>query len=167
MLIIFGTYRVAPKLVAYRNDWCNHCDKPALAQQWRSFYVGHLYWIPFLPLGFYKTWRCKLCGKGPRARLRTATGCIVAGLLVFGLMFLLTLTGPYDGEAAPAAWVSRFALAALAAVFALWLKSRLKELPPQRIVEPLMNDRCLVCGGTMIDSPRWHCEECDFSRYGD
>jgi hypothetical protein len=167
MLIAFGTYRVAPKLVAYRNDWCNHCDKPVLAQQWRSFYVGHLYWIPFLPLGFYKTWRCKVCGKNPRARLRTATGCIVAGLLVFALMFVILLSGPYSGEAAPAAWVMRLMFGALAAVFALWLKSRLKELPPQRNVEPLTNDRCLVCDGIMTDYPQWHCEECGVIRSGD
>ena len=30
MLIVYGTYRLAPRLVAYRNDWCNHCDKPVL-----------------------------------------------------------------------------------------------------------------------------------------
>ena len=65
MFIVFGTYRVAPKLVAYRNDWCNHCDKPVLAQQWRSFYLGHWFWIPVVPLGFYKTWRCKVCTKNP------------------------------------------------------------------------------------------------------
>ena len=110
MLIVLGSYRVAPKLVADRNDWCNHCDRPVLAQQWRSFYLGHVYWIPFLPLGFYKTWRCKVCGRDPRTRLQAATGCIVTGLLVLSLMFAVSLSGPYSGEAAPAVCVSRLVL---------------------------------------------------------
>jgi hypothetical protein len=167
MLIVYGTYRFAPRLVAYRNDWCNHCDKPVLAQQWRSFYVGHLFWIPFLPLGFYKTWRCKVCTKNPRDRLRTSLGMIVAGLVVFSLIFVLMLFGPYSGKDAAMFWAMRLGFGTLAVVFALWLKSRLKELPPEKNVEPLRNDRCLVCDGRMTDYPQWHCVDCAVIRYGD
>jgi hypothetical protein len=167
MLIVFGTYRVAPKLVAYRNDWCNHCDKPVLAQQWRSFYLAHWFWIPVAPLGFYKTWRCKVCTKNPRDRLRTAMGCVVAGLLAFSLMFVIALAGPYTGTEAPVAWGMRLVFGTLAALFGLWLRSRLQELPPQQTVEPLTNDRCLVCAGMMTDYPRWHCVDCGVIRFGD
>jgi hypothetical protein len=109
MLIVHGTYRLAPRLVAYRNDWCNHCDKPVLAQQWRSFYVGHVFWIPCLPLGFYKTWRCKVCTKNPRDRLRTSVGMIVAGLLAFALIFVIMLFAPYSGKEAAMFWGMRIA----------------------------------------------------------
>jgi hypothetical protein len=167
MFIVYGTYRLAPKLVAYRNDWCNHCDKPVLAQQWRSFYVGHLFWIPCLPLGFYKTWRCKVCTKNPRDRVQTSVGMIVAGLLAFTLIFVIMLFAPYSGKEAAMFWGMRLAFGSLVVVFALWLKARLKELPPERNVEPLRNDRCLVCDGRTTDSPRWHCLDCGVTRYGD
>jgi hypothetical protein len=167
MLIVYGTYRRAPRLVAYRNDWCNHCDEPVLAQQWRSFYLGHLFWIPILPLFFHKAWRCKACGNNPRHCLRTSLGLIVAGLILCSLVFVIMLFGPNTGEGAGMIWVMRFAFGGLAVLLALWLKSRLKELPPERHVEPPRNDRCLVCDGRMTDFPQWHCVDCGVMRYGD
>jgi hypothetical protein len=168
MLLIHGTYRLAPKLVAYRNDWCNHCDKPVLAQQWRCFYLAHFFWIPCLPLGFYKDWRCEACTKNPRDRVRAATGIIVSGLLVFSLIFGVSLFGPNRGEEASVVWGTRFVFGSLAAVFAFWLRSRLTELPAAtKRVEPLRNDRCLVCGGRVTDYPKWHCVDCKIVRYGD
>ena len=166
MLIVHGTYRFAPRVVAYRNDWCNHCDKAMLALQWRSFYVGHLFWIPLLPLGFHKTWRCKACTKNPRDRLRTSQGMIIAGLVAFCLTFLIFLFAPYSGKEATVFWVMRLASGILAVVFALWLKSRLKELPQEKHVEPLRNDSCLLCNGRMTDYPQWHCVDCGVIRYG-
>jgi hypothetical protein len=167
MLIVYGTYRLAPRLVGYRNDWCNHCDKPVLAQQWRSFYLGHLFWIPVLPLGFHKVWRCKVCTNNPRARLRTSLGIIVAGLIAFSAIFVMTLFGPNSGKEAAMVWGMRLGSGGLAVVFALWLRSRLKELPPQQNVEPLRNDRCLLCDGQMTDHPQWHCVNCGVIRYAD
>ncbi len=166
MFIVHGTYRVAPRFVAYRNDWCNHCDKPVLAQQWRSFYVGHLYWIPLVPLGFYKIWRCQICARNPRERLRTSMGFIVAGLLVCAVIFVITFLVPYSANDAALVWGIRFAAVVLVVVFARWLNSRWKESPPDRIVQPLTNDRCLFCDGMMTDYPQWHCVECGLIRYG-
>jgi hypothetical protein len=167
MLIVHGSYRFAPRLVAYRNDWCNHCDRPTLAQQWRSFYVGHLYWIPCIPLGFHKTWRCVTCGNDPRARVRTSSGIIIAGLIAFLLVFVISLFAPNSGKEAAMVWGMRCGSAGLAVVFALWLWSRMRELPPEKHVEPLRNDRCLLCGGRMTDHPNWHCMECRVVRYDD
>ena len=113
MLIVLGSYRVAPKLVADRNDWCNHCDRPVLAQQWRSFYLGHVYWIPFLPLGFYKTWAARSVARTPELACRLQRAVCVTGLLVLSLMFAVSLSGPYSGEAAPAVCVSRLVLGTL------------------------------------------------------
>ena len=165
MLIIHGTHRIAPRMIAYRNDWCNHCEQPVLARQWRHFYLGHIYWIPLLPLGFYKTWRCAVCAKDPRERVRTSQGIIIAGLAVFSLAFVVFLFGPNTGEEAPMIWGMRLLFGGLAVVFALWLISRSKETPPQRNVEPLTNDSCLMCGGRMTDYPQWHCVECGLIRY--
>jgi hypothetical protein len=167
MFIIHGIYRFAPRLVGYRNDWCNHCERPVLAQQWRSFYVGHAFWIPIVPLGFYKAWRCKECDKDPRKRVRTAVGFIVAGLVASSAIFALMLLAPYSGEDAAMFWGMRAVFGIIAVFFAWWLKTRLDELPAAKNVEPLRNDRCLVCDGRMTDHPRWHCVECGVARFGD
>jgi hypothetical protein len=94
-------------------------------------------------------------------------GIIIAGLIAFTLMFVISLDAPYRGEGAASFWIMRFVFGTLAALFAFWLRSRLKELPSQRNVEPLTNDHCLVCDGMMTDYPRWHCESCGVIRYGD
>jgi hypothetical protein len=94
-------------------------------------------------------------------------GIIIAGLIAFTLMFVISLDAPYRGEGAASFWVMRFVFGTLAVLFAFWLRSRLKELPSQRNVEPLTNDHCLVCDGMMTDYPRWHCEACGVIRYGD
>jgi hypothetical protein len=166
MFIHHGTYRFAPRVVGYRNDWCNHCDRPVLALQRRWFYVGHLFWIPVLPLGFQATWHCEVCTRNPRERLRTSTGIIVAGLFTFCLTFVILIFVPYHDEEAAVVWGMRFAFGSFAFVFALWLASRLKQdLPQHKYVEPLRNDRCLVCGGRMTDYPRCHCVDCGVIRY--
>ncbi len=165
MIVVHGVYRLASKQVGYRSDWCNHCKSRVIAWQWRSFYLGHLYWIPILPLGFYKVWLCPFCGKNPRERVRTSLAIIVAGLLLFVLMFVALLFAPNEGKEAPTFWVMRFLFGGLAAVFSAWLIYRLQEQTPQRVVEPLRNDRCIACGGRMTDHPQWHCVECGLIRY--
>jgi hypothetical protein len=164
---IHGLYRLAPKVVAYRNDWCNHCGKPVLAKRWRSFYLGHLYWIPLLPLGFHETWRCTVCDNDPRGRVGTALGIILAGLFTCILVCSLTIVVPVKGDEVTVAWALRGIFGGFAVLFAFWLRSRLIEQPrPARKVEPLTNERCLICGGRMTDFPRWHCVECKVVRDG-
>ncbi len=167
MLIIHGHYRLAPKLVAYRNDWCTHCDKPVLAQQWRSFYLGHVYWIPLIPLGFRKKRQCTQCGGNPRERVRASLTVIIAGLLTFLLAFVITILVPHNDDEATIVWTLRGVFGCLAALFAVWLASRSAEQPlPAKYVEPLRNDRCLICGGRMTDFPQGHCVNCKVIRYG-
>ena len=167
MLLIHGHYRLAPKLIAYRNDWCNHCGEPVLAQQWRSFYLGHLYWIPLIPLGFRKNWQCTQCARDPRERVRTSLAIILAGLLTFTLACVLTFLVPHSDGEATIVWTLRGIFGSVSAVFAFWLLSRSNEQPPPiKYVEPLRNERCLICGGRMTDFPRWHCVDCGGVRYG-
>jgi len=74
---------------------------------------------------------------------------IVAGSLAFSLFFVIFLFAPYSGKEAAMFWGMRLAFGSFAVVFALWLKARLKELPPEKNVEPLRNDSCLLCNGGM------------------
>ena len=164
MFIVHGTYRVAPRFVAYRNDWCNHCDKPVLAQQWRSFYVGHLCWIPLVPLGFYKIWRCQICARNPRERLRTSMGFIVAGSLVCAVIFVITFLVPYSANDAAVVW--GFGSAAVVPWSICLVELEVERISAGPDVQPLTNARCLFCDGMMTDYPQWHCDECGLIRYG-
>lgn len=90
MLIFYGFYRFRQKRVAFRNDYCLACAQPRRSVQIRSFNAGHIFWIPFLPLGFHKRWLCTVCGRDPHVHPGTRRGFKWAGLvvlLIFGAAF--------------------------------------------------------------------------------
>lgn len=49
--------------MAFRNDYCLARGEERRAVQVRTFDVGHIFWIPILPAGFWKRWVCTVCGK--------------------------------------------------------------------------------------------------------
>ena len=57
MVIIHGVYHWSPKQVEFRNDYCLSCSAQRRAIRVRTFDVAHLFWIPILPLGFWKRWK--------------------------------------------------------------------------------------------------------------
>ncbi len=65
MLVFYGSYRWAPKLVAFRNDWCTQCQQQRLVVGRRTIDFGHLFWIPILPLGRWTRWYCGNCKSDP------------------------------------------------------------------------------------------------------
>ena len=158
----------APKLVAYRNDWCIHCDNAVLAKQWRYFLVEHFFWILLIPTGFHKEWRCERCGKDPRNRQLGPVHALVIAMIVSAVGFAVFLSqAPYSGDIAPLFWTMLAGFGGLTVGFALWLKFEVRSPPMRKEVEPLRNDRCLFCGGRMTDYPQWHCVECGVIRYND
>ena len=140
-----------------------------LAKQWRFFIVEHLFWIPLIPLGFQKEWRCERCGQDPRKRDLGSVYIIVIALIVCLLGFVLFLLIAPDlepGHAFPVfVWGKRALLGGLTIALPVLLRRKLKGLPKRREVEPLRNDRCLICGARMTDYPQWHCVECGLIRY--
>ena len=70
----------------YRNDYCLSCEQVRVANQYRSFDVIHLYYIPLIPLGFRGHWFCTICGRNPRARTRTGKGVVIFLAVLVGLM---------------------------------------------------------------------------------
>ena len=77
--ILYGTYSMAARRTAYRRDYCLSCDGPQLATQWRSFVVGHFGFIPLLPLGFRRDWRCNRCGRDPAFRANPGGQILLIG----------------------------------------------------------------------------------------
>jgi hypothetical protein len=70
MRIVRGAYYYRRKPVAFRNDYCLSCNAPRRSIAIRSFDVGHFYWIPVLPVGFWRHWVCSVCGRKPHSRRR-------------------------------------------------------------------------------------------------
>jgi hypothetical protein len=83
------------------------------------------------------------------------------------VFFTVLHFAPYSGKDAAMFWGMRLMFGDLAAVFAVWLNLRTKELPAVKNVEPLRNQRCLMCDGRMTDFPKWYCVDCGVIRCGD
>lgn len=86
LLITYGVYRFAPRRVAYRQDYCLVCEAERVSVRIRSFFVGHVYGIPLLPVGFFRQWRCASCGNDPARRARTSRSQVVELAVVVGLL---------------------------------------------------------------------------------
>ncbi|HKV63349.1 MAG TPA: hypothetical protein VJO16_15665 [Candidatus Acidoferrum sp.] len=90
MIIVYGVYRWMAKRVAFRNDYCLACGEPRRAVQVRTFDVGHIFWIPILPAGFWKRWVCTVWGCDPHGSGKTRRGAKWVGLfilLLFSVVF--------------------------------------------------------------------------------
>ncbi len=167
MIFVYGLYRFARCVVGCRNDFCNACEQDALAELWRSFNVGHFFWIPLLPLGWHERWLCSRCGSNPRARYTTGRGYYIAGLIVFGLIAVMSWFMPSDSADAGPTWGIRvvFALATAGMVYALRKKRHDDPLHTERrrAVTPLSRERCRYCNavlpqdsGPMVTCPICH-----------
>ena len=168
MIIVHGVYRFAPKRLAFRNDFCLTCKTARIAVQVRSFYVAHLYWIPLLPLGFWKKWVCSVCGSDPHRIVQTRRFFKI--LLV---IFLMLAAAPLwfvtpTADQLVIIWGVRFGT--LAAVCgALWWATRGHRAAPSlreglAMVAPYAARTCPFCGGHLFDNPRWHCPACGLER---
>lgn len=164
MLICYGIYRFRQRIVGCRNDFCNACKKEALTERWRSFNMGHLFWVPLLPLGWHERWLCTCCGRNPRARYVTGRGYYIAGLIAFALIAALGWCMPPVGEDAGTVWGMRllFTLATLGMIYALRKGRHVDPLHTEerRAVTPLSHDCCHYCDGPLQQVPETMCPTC-------
>lgn len=162
MIIFFGTYHWKQKGVGFRPDFCLCCKQETVSVQVRSFDVGHLWWIPIVPLGFRRHWRCSVCAENPRGE---RTGRV---LKIIGVIFLLAAGGlgwtmPAAGEDAIIVWVMRLGFPALAAAVVASFRQRRKEDAAllRRLRElPPMGDACPFCGQRVKPGARRSCGAC-------
>jgi hypothetical protein len=176
MFIIYGTYHFKKQITGTRMDFCNACLHETRTELVRAFRVGHVYYIPFLPLGWHAQWVCTACGADPRARYQTSPGFwkfvggFFAALFLF-LAVLMWLMTDYSGAEA-IVWSLRFVFPALAAGI-IYLAFVRPTAPvdvlhddKRRLVTPHATDKCLYCDGLLNSHPYPYCPHCRIRVYG-
>lgn len=173
MLLIHGTYHWSRRLLAFRNDYCLACAAPRLAFLHRTFDAFHIFFIPVLPLGYWKRWLCGECGANPHRRPTIARPLkwIGIGLLVVGsIVFWTTAPDARGGSDADPVmvWTFRIGLP-VAAVFAIRHTAMTKR--PERLAErlrgiaPNHDGTCPRCGTPLtVAAPWYRCGSCGLER---
>jgi hypothetical protein len=153
-MLIHGTYCFAPRRHAYRNDYCLSCDAVRVAEQVKTLDFIHVYFIPLVPLGRRKHWKCSVCGNNPHERVKSTQGFKVLTAFAFGLFaafgWALAILMMARGGGAPADLFGFIAVMTLCFIAALlWCRAKpttnLKHQLPH--VPPLPADICIYCGG--------------------
>jgi fatty acid desaturase len=176
MIYIYGFYRFAQKQIGYRNDFCLTCKTECLAQQWRSFNCGHLFFIPILPFGVFKRWLCPICklnphtppsSKGYKVLVTTLVGIIVALIL---LTLVLNYTSPPKPDDPPREMGAIWIMAAIfGTVFGFLVRWTMHHVPspdlPEKLrqLKPASRDVCAYCNAKL--SSEAFCEACQLQRY--
>jgi hypothetical protein len=167
MIVIHGTYTLARRIVAYRNDYCLSCGTQRVALCDRSFYVLHISFIPILPLGFWKKWRCSVCGQDPHERVGTRKAYKWAGTALLGFMSLAMWFAPIERGEEAMMWGMRIVLPI---AFAFALRATLRSGPDVNLSEklrevvPISDPYCPFCKTSLVSVPDWHCPNCKVRR---
>jgi hypothetical protein len=170
VFLIHGVYGFRPRRVAFRNDFCVQCNAARTAIRVRTFDVMHVFWVPLVPLGFFKRWLCAVCGRRPdgsriaRRVLKVAALMALAAMAVFVWGAAVPNVDPFQ---VTVVWAVRIAttLALAVTIWSLKEGSRdaarrqyLAALPPNNAVE------CPVCRARLIPGDPWRCPQCDIVR---
>ena len=167
VLIIYGRYTFAPKIIAYKADFCRPCESERVSHQVRSFHVLHLFWVPLLPLGFWKRWVCSVCGKDPHVNAKTRRPFKIAGAVLLAVMTLAYWAIPLEGDD-PGMMLAMRIIAPLLLALVLW--SIAKQKPEASLaaqlatIQPLSDSSCRLCGAAMVLHEGWVCSACGVRR---
>ena len=169
MFIVHGAYHFWPKRVAFRDDYCLGCAGQRRSIAVRSFDVGHIFWIPILPVGFWKHWKCTACGHDPHINPKTRRSFEWAGLLCLIAVSVILWETP-DLENGVTAWILRMAAPAAA----IWLLAHLLRSPKEpslrerlASIPPATDAICPFCSTPLLcgSGTRWSCPSCNAARY--
>ena len=162
MFVVYGMHHFAARTVGFRPDFCVSCQNEVVSVESRSFDVGHIYWLPLIPLGFRRHWRCRTCGQNPRSE-RSGAALQLLGGVIFLVAAVFAWMEPASAENATFAWAVRIALPLLAlALFANLRKRKQDDQALQqrlRRVKPV-GDSCPLCGQRVSAGPERRCTKC-------
>lgn len=171
MFVVQGVDRWAPRRRAFRQNYCRHCEAPRIAVEVRTLDVFHLFWIPILPLGFWRRWFCSVCGRPPHRPPRTRRGFKWAGVVLLAMAlatFWLAPLEEWDPELEwQVLWLGRVATA----VALPWLLWNVMRAPRDtsyrkavRSLEPIRSTSCPFCSRSLVLGGTWTCTSCGLRR---
>ena len=153
MLIFHGVYYFRPKRIAFGNDYCLYCAQPCRSVQIRTFDAWHIFWIPLLPLGFHKRWRCTTCGRLPHVHPGTRRGFKWAGFVVLLLLATIMWADQLTPDDLVFGWVIRVG-APIGAVLTLihLLRTPKDPLLQEKLsgIPPASDTICPFCGSALL-----------------
>ena len=168
MLVVFGYRFFGGKPVAFRNDYCLTCGTPRLSYQIRAFLCLQLFWLPVVPLGFYKTWRCESCGQRPHRGTKTSSRFMRWLVVLFiAVVGAVMWDSPIEEQSAVLMWGMRVAMP-LALVPAIWLALRTPAEPQLAALLPAIPrsvaTQCPRCSGKIAGYTPYACAGCGIER---
>jgi hypothetical protein len=162
VFVVYGMHHFAARTVGFRPDFCVSCQNEVISVESRSFDVGHIYWLPLIPLGFRRHWRCRTCGQNPRSE---RTGVVVQGLAaaMFFVVSIITWMEPASADNATFAWAVRIGLPLLG--LALLANLRKRKAEDHALRDRLrrlksVGDACPLCGQRVSAGPERRCTKC-------
>ncbi len=169
-MLVHGVYHFWPKRVAFRNDYCLSCEAPRRAIATRTFDVGHIFWVPLVPVGFWKHWACTVCRRDPHVNPKTRPAFKWIGLICLLLLSGMFWATPIDASVSILGWLLRVGplVGAAALLFQLLhtpsepsLRERLAAIPPAS------DSVCPFCGTPLIAGSHvhWSCPACGAERW--
>jgi hypothetical protein len=168
MFIVTGAYHWWPKPVGFRNDFCLTCNAERRSVRIRTFDAGHIFWIPVLPVGFWKHWNCVVCGRDPHTSPRTRPFLKWVGFVILILFAILSWTEPVTPGDEAVSWAFRIG----APLGAILLMAHLLSTPKEpslkerlAAIRPAADTVCPFCSSPMIGGLRWSCPACGAVRY--
>ncbi len=155
------------RIVAYRNDFCLSCEGPSRAHQIRSLKAYHVFFIPVLPLGFWREWQCSECGRDPHAYPGGLRRVAWIAVVFLGACAIVGIRESFENQDFTTVWLMRLALLT-AFVIALWLTLRNKPDPAlaEKLgkISPDQDTACALCQGTLVLADVWRCSQCNVER---
>jgi len=153
LFIVYGVYHWMAKRVAFRNDFCLACGAARRAVQVRTLDVGHIFWIPILPAGFWKRWVCTVCGRDPHVTTKTRRGFKWAGLVILVIFAATFWIMPVEPDAVAVFWGLRIA----GPVGVVLLLRHLLQTPKEptlkarlATIQPAADTVCPFCGAQLL-----------------
>jgi hypothetical protein len=161
MQIVRGAYHYRGKPVGFRNDYCVSCRAPRRSIAIRSFDVGHVFWIPILPVGFWRHWVCSVCGRKPHSKARRLFQWSGLYSLIGGSVLFWGL--PVDSEFVFGSWIGRL----VAPAGAIFLVIRLLRTATPLSLRPTADTVCPFCSIPLVAGTgnRWSCPACNAVQY--
>jgi len=168
MFVVHGAYHWWPKRVGFRNDYCLRCKAERRAVCIRTFDVGHVFWIPCLPVGFWKHWKCSVCGYDPHKNPKTTRFAKWFCLCVLIGISALFWSEPATGPDTAIDWTFRIGGVAGALLLLVHLLRTPADPSLREKMErvlPATDSTCPFCRTPLLGGERWSCPGCGVVRY--